>query len=103
MTEAVQEPEVSIEKGPCDFDQYQEVYSNEMDCPINLLTSISFVFASRLAAAPGLLVAPLQFEGSLGWKGCVATSTFRPAFPRRIPDGDKTLSIRGTYMTDTRG
>jgi hypothetical protein len=96
VTEAAQEPEVNIEKGPCDFDLNQEVCSDEMDCPMNPLTPVSFVSASRPAAAPGLPVAPLQFEGSLGWKGCAATSAFRPASPRRIPDGDKTLSIRGT-------
>lgn len=96
VTEAAQEPEVNIEKGPCDFDLNQEVCSDEMDCPMNPLTPISFVSASRPAAAPGLPIAPLQFEGSLGWKGCAATSAFRPASPRRIPDGDKTLSIGGT-------
>jgi hypothetical protein len=77
VTEAAQEPEVNIEKGHFDFDLNQEVFCDKLDCPINLLTSISFVSASRPAAAPGLPVAPLQFEGSLGWKGCAATSVRR--------------------------
>lgn len=95
VTEAGQEPDLNTEKGPCDFDLNQEVCSDEMDCPMNPSTPISVVSASRPAAAPGLPIAPLQFEGSLGWKGCAATSAFRPASPRRIPDGDKTLSIGG--------
>lgn len=97
VTEAAQEPEVNAEKGPCEFDLNQEVSSEEMDFPANHSTAISLVAASRPAAAPGLPLAPLQFEGSLGWKGCAATSAFRPASPRRIPEGDKTVSIGGTH------
>ncbi|KAG6648440.1 uncharacterized protein LOC122317406 [Carya illinoinensis] len=97
VTEAAQEPEVNIEKGPCDFDLNQEVSSDETECPANPSTPISLVAASRPAAVPGLPVAPLQFEGSLGWKGSAATSAFRPASPRRNLDGDRmTLSIGGT-------
>ncbi|KAG2692811.1 hypothetical protein I3760_08G068900 [Carya illinoinensis] len=95
VTEAAQEPEANTEKGLCDFDLNQEVSSDETDCAVNPSTPISFVAASRPAAAPGLPVAPLQFEGSLGWKGCAATSAFRPASARRVPDIAKSLSIEG--------
>ncbi|GMY28238.1 hypothetical protein FCV25MIE_23480 [Fagus crenata] len=96
VTEAAQELEVNTEKGPCDFDLNQEVCSDEMDGPMNPSAPISFVSASRPSAASELPIVPLQFEGTLGWKGCAATSAFRPASPRRIPDSDKTPSVAGT-------
>ncbi|CAL9060836.1 unnamed protein product [Musa banksii] len=49
------------------------------------------VFASS-KGAPGLPVTPLHFEGEMGWKGSAATSAFRPASPRRTPDGKRTSS-----------
>ncbi|XP_022772628.1 uncharacterized protein LOC111315284 [Durio zibethinus] len=92
-----QEPELNTEKSLCDFDLNQEVCSDDMECAVNSIsTPISVVSASRAAAAPCLPAAPLQFEGSLGWKGSAATSAFRPASPRRNSDGDKSLSIGGT-------
>ncbi|XP_030950771.1 uncharacterized protein LOC115974511 [Quercus lobata] len=92
VTEAAQELEVNTEKGPCDFDLNQEVCSDEMDSPMNP----SAPSASRPSAAQELPMVPLQFGGTLGWKGCAATSAFRPASPRRIPDGDKT-PVTGTH------
>ncbi|RVX03377.1 hypothetical protein CK203_019925 [Vitis vinifera] len=60
--------------------------------PVNpISTPVAVVSASRATAAPGLPGAPLQFEGTRGWKGSAATSAFRPASPRRIPDAGKTL------------
>ncbi|KAI3460411.1 hypothetical protein Pfo_017074 [Paulownia fortunei] len=96
VTEAAQE-EANAEKGLCNFDLNQEVCSEDADCPGNqFLTPISIVSASRAAAAPGLPVAPLQFEGNLGWKGSAATSAFRPASPRRLPESEKDLSTGGS-------
>ncbi|KAK4859342.1 hypothetical protein QYF36_003970 [Acer negundo] len=98
VTEAAQEPEVNPERGFCDFDLNQEVCSDDMDRPVNpISTTVSVVSASRAAAASGLPAAPLQFEGALGWKGSAATSAFRPASPRRVSDSDKTaLTVGGT-------
>ncbi|XP_022880774.1 uncharacterized protein LOC111398051 [Olea europaea var. sylvestris] len=92
VTEVAQE-EANTVRGLCNFDLNQEVYSEDMDPPGNQIsTTVSIVSASRATAAPGLPVAPLQFEGKFGWKGSAATSAFRPASPRRIPEGDKDLS-----------
>ncbi|KAJ4702143.1 IIS transcription factor [Melia azedarach] len=99
----VTEAEVNPEKGLCGFDLNQEVCSDDMDRPVNpvnpvnpVSTPVSVVSASRAAAASGLPAAPLQFEGTLGWKGSAATSAFRPASPRRTSDSDKTtLPIGG--------
>ncbi|KAA8537507.1 hypothetical protein F0562_027115 [Nyssa sinensis] len=97
VTEAAQDPGDDTEKSFCDFDLNQEVCSEDIDQPGNpTSTPISVVSASRAAAAPGLPVAPLQFEGNLGWKGSAATSAFRPASPRRIPEGDKAHSTGGS-------
>ncbi|KAK9270809.1 hypothetical protein L1049_026394 [Liquidambar formosana] len=97
-TEMAQKLEVNPEKGTCDFDLNQEICSDDVDRPVNpISTPVSVVSASRAAAVPGLPVAPLQFEGTLGWKGSAATSAFRPASPRRIPDGgEKVLSVGGS-------
>ncbi|XP_057973182.1 uncharacterized protein LOC131161448 [Malania oleifera] len=97
VTEAAQEPQVILEKGLCDFDLNQDVCCEDMDHPVNPSTAtVSVVSASRPVAAPGLPAAPLQFEGTLGWKGSAATSAFRPASPRRISDGDKYLCVGGS-------
>lgn len=97
VTEVAEEQPANSEKGLCDFDLNQEVCSEDMDRQENpISTPISVVSASRASAAPGLPITPLQFEGSLGWKGSAATSAFRPASPRRIPDGDKANSTGGS-------
>ncbi|KAK3004031.1 hypothetical protein RJ639_016750 [Escallonia herrerae] len=95
VTEAAQEPEANANRGFCGFDLNEEVCSEELDCTMNSMsTPISVVSASRAAAATELPAAPLQFEGTLGWKGSAATSAFRPASPRRIPEVDKTSSSK---------
>ncbi|KAL3845335.1 hypothetical protein ACJIZ3_002738 [Penstemon smallii] len=92
VTEAAQD-EPDTEKGVCNFDLNDEVCSEEADHPENQLsTPVSIVSASRAAAASAQPVAPLQFEGNLGWKGSATTSAFRPASPRRMPESDKDLS-----------
>ncbi|PSS31243.1 Altered inheritance of mitochondria protein [Actinidia chinensis var. chinensis] len=97
VTAAAQVAEVNAEKGLVDFDLNQELLSEDMDRPINPISSpVSVVSASRAAAAPGLPVAPLQFEGAHGWKGSAATSAFRPASPRRIVE-DVTLTTEGSH------
>uniref|UniRef100_A0A0D9WSB4 TFIIS N-terminal domain-containing protein n=1 Tax=Leersia perrieri TaxID=77586 RepID=A0A0D9WSB4_9ORYZ len=69
--------------------------AEEVDChtkstlsnSINLSTPIA-VAASRTSS---VFPARLHFEGELGWKGSAATSAFRPASPRRTPDGEKSV------------
>ncbi|KAE8674789.1 hypothetical protein F3Y22_tig00111715pilonHSYRG00053 [Hibiscus syriacus] len=92
-----QDPEPNTEKILCDFDLNQEVCSDDMErAATSISTPVSVVSASRAAAVHCLPAAPLQFEGTLGWKGSAATSAFHPASPRRNCDGDKTLSLGGT-------
>ncbi|CAN1351552.1 hypothetical protein LINPERPRIM_LOCUS42547 [Linum perenne] len=75
LTEAVREPEAE-DKESCGFDLNEEGTSDDADHP----TPISVVSVSRLAvAASASPAAPLQFEGTLGWKGSAATSAFHPA------------------------
>ncbi|XP_075082162.1 uncharacterized protein LOC107819885 [Nicotiana tabacum] len=96
ITDAALDLESNDQKG-CDFDLNLEVSSDDIDRPGNpISTSISVVSASRAAAAPGVPVPPLQFEGTLGWKGSAATSAFRPASPRKIPESDKAVSSGGS-------
>ncbi|KAL0432341.1 UNVERIFIED_CONTAM: hypothetical protein Slati_2568400 [Sesamum latifolium] len=93
----VAQDEAKTEKGLCDFDLNEEVCSEDADRHENqFMTPVSVVSASRAAAAPGLPAAPLQFEGNLGWKGSAATSAFRPASPRRVPESEKDLSAGGS-------
>lgn len=97
VTEAAQEPDLETEKGVGGFDLNLEICSEEMDHPVNpVSTPIPIVSVSRPQSAPGLPVAPLQFEGTLGWKGIAATSAFRPASPRKILDSDKNHSVGAT-------
>lgn len=97
LTEVAQGLPADTEKGMCNFDLNEEVSLEDEDQQQNpMATTISIVSASRATAAPGLPNAPLQFEGSLGWKGSAATSAFRPASPRRIPEGDKVNSTGGS-------
>lgn len=88
------------EKGKCDFDLNEEVYTEEVEClvvpvtnqPFRLSAPIPVVAASK--GTPGLPFTPLHFEGELGWKGSASTSAFRPASPRKTPEGgDKISSV----------
>ncbi|KAK9062747.1 hypothetical protein SSX86_019936 [Deinandra increscens subsp. villosa] len=95
VNEAGQESGLNAEKGFSGFDLNQEFSSDEieMEPPLDqILNPISVVSASRAAAADGLPVTPLQFEGTLGWKGSAATSAFR-----RIPEGEKTYSSSSSH------
>lgn len=88
--------ETNVGKGLCNFDLNLEVCPDDMDSPGNpISSSVAVVSASRAAAAPGVPATPLQFEGTLGWKGSAATSAFRPASPRRITGGEKAVSSGG--------
>ncbi|KAK1406565.1 hypothetical protein QVD17_41997 [Tagetes erecta] len=92
-----QESGLNPEKGFSGFDLNQEVSSDEIEIETNhpvdqILTPISVVSASRATAVDGLPVAPLQFEGTLGWKGSAATSAFR-----RIPEAEKTNSSSSSH------
>lgn len=85
ISEIAQESEADTGRGISGFDLNQEVCSEEVDNPINPVSStVSVVSASRAVAASGLPSAPLQFEGTLGWKGSASTSAFR-----RIPDSSR--------------
>ncbi|KAK8551770.1 hypothetical protein V6N13_120205 [Hibiscus sabdariffa] len=99
-----QDPDPNTDKSLCDFDLNQEVCSDDVErAATSISTPVSVVSASRAAAVRGLPAAPLQFEGTLGWKGSAATSAFRPASPRRNTDGDKTISLGGiSYSSKQR-
>nr|XP_043634478.1 uncharacterized protein LOC122605580 [Erigeron canadensis] len=93
IPEMGQELAANTEKGFSGFDLNQEVTYVDTSSQVDpVLTPISVVSASRAAAAGGLPVAPLQFEGTLGWKGSAATSAFR-----RIPEGEKTFSSSSSH------
>ncbi|XP_022134007.1 uncharacterized protein LOC111006388 [Momordica charantia] len=96
VTEAARGAETSTEKGFCEFDLNQEVFNDDTEqlaTPVSL--PVSVISVSRPAASSGLPLTPLQFEGTLGWRGSAATSAFRPASPRKVPDSDRTLSSGG--------
>ncbi|KAL4557519.1 hypothetical protein LXL04_035700 [Taraxacum kok-saghyz] len=78
------EPESKTGKGIGGFDLNQEVCSEEVD---NINPVSIFVSASRATAAMELPIPPLQFQGTLGWKGSASTSAFR-----RVPESEKSGS-----------
>nr|GFB52666.1 hypothetical protein [Tanacetum cinerariifolium] len=107
VSEVAQESEADTVKG---FDLNQEVCSEEVNNPVNPVSStISVVSASQPSAASGLSSNPLQFEGILGLKESISTSALKPIidathnnskqrldcldFDLNAPDGrkDKTL------------
>ncbi|KAK7351759.1 hypothetical protein VNO77_11437 [Canavalia gladiata] len=93
VTEAAQDSGGNSEKHHCAFD-LNEVGSDDVDFSVNAMSiPIPVVSASRPAPTPGLPGAPLQFVGTLGWKGSAATSAFRPASPRKNCDSEKNLSV----------
>lgn len=79
VTMAAQDLEANSEKGLCEFDLNQDVYSEDTDQP------------SRAVVAPDMPITPLQLEGSTGWKGSAVTSAFHPA-ACRIPESDRAVS-----------
>ncbi|XP_045803233.1 dentin sialophosphoprotein [Trifolium pratense] len=97
LTEAAQDPGGNSEKSLCTFDLNEEYGSDDVNVSANTIstTPIPVVSASKPAQTSGLPTAPLQFEGTLGWKGSAATSAFRPASPRKISDNQKTVSAGG--------
>ncbi|XP_010935092.1 uncharacterized protein [Elaeis guineensis] len=92
---SVQEPLGKSGGNRCIFDLNANISAGESDClvrpihgvPVNVSAPIAVVAAPK--GSPGLPVTPLHFGGELGWKGSAATSAFRPASPRRTPDGEK--------------
>ncbi|CAL0305874.1 unnamed protein product [Lupinus luteus] len=81
VTKAAQDSEGSSEKRLCMFDLNEDGY-DDMDISVNAMSApLPIVYASKPAPNPGLPKAPLQFEGTLGWKGLTATSAFCPASP----------------------
>ncbi|XP_061363704.1 uncharacterized protein LOC133307241 [Gastrolobium bilobum] len=97
VTEAARDAGGNSEKSLCTFDLNEEVGSDDMDVSVNAMstTPIPVVSASKPAQSSGLPTAPLQFEGTLGWKGSAATSAFRPASPRKNSDSEKNVSVGG--------
>ncbi|RRT52273.1 hypothetical protein B296_00044206 [Ensete ventricosum] len=80
----------------CTFDLNADTCGDEPELKPSMKVSIAVsspiaVFASP-KGTPGVPVTPLHFEGEMGWKGSAATSAFRPASPRRTPDGKGTSS-----------
>lgn len=97
VTDAAQDPESNTGKNFWEFDLNQEFSSEDADHQLDTSSNpVSVVSASRAVVASGMPAGPLQFEGSLGWKGSAATSAFRPASPRRASDSDRALSGGGT-------
>ncbi|MED6217382.1 hypothetical protein PIB30_017228 [Stylosanthes scabra] len=97
VTEAARDPGSNLEKSLCTFDLNEEIGSNGMDVSVNALPAapLPIVSTSKPAQSSGLPTAPLQFEGTLGWKGSAVTSAFRPASPRRSSDSEKNVSVGG--------
>ncbi|KAG5122850.1 hypothetical protein JHK84_041190 [Glycine max] len=97
VTEAARDPGGNSEKSLCTFDLNEEVGSDDMDVSVNAMSTmpIPVVSASKPAQTSRLPMAPLQFEGTLGWKGSAATSAFRPASPRKNSDNEKNVSVDG--------
>ncbi|GAU12265.1 hypothetical protein TSUD_02320 [Trifolium subterraneum] len=97
LTEAAQDPGGNSEKSLCTFDLNEEYGSDDVNVSANTIstTPIPVVSASKPAQTSGLPTAPLQFEGTLGWKGSAATSAFRPASPRKNSDNQKIVSAGG--------
>ncbi|TKY75257.1 hypothetical protein E2542_SST04024 [Spatholobus suberectus] len=99
VTEAAQDSGGNSEKQFCGFD-LNEVGSDDMDVSVSTMsTPIPVVSASRPMPTPGFPGAPLQFEGTLGWKGSAATSAFRPASPRKNCDSERNLSVDMNFDT----
>ncbi|MCL7048792.1 hypothetical protein MKW94_008929 [Papaver nudicaule] len=103
VTETTKEPVVNTEKSMCDFDLNDDFCMEEMDHPVTPTSAptgsvasgsapITVVSASKAAVPRLMIMAPLHFEGKLGWKGSAATSVFRPAFLRRTPEAEKSIS-----------
>ncbi|TYK31482.1 uncharacterized protein E5676_scaffold455G007980 [Cucumis melo var. makuwa] len=96
VTEAARGADASTEKGFCEIDLNQDVFNDDAEqiaTPVSI--PVSVISVSRPAASSGLPLTPLQFEGALGWRGSAATSAFRPASPRKVPDSDRTFSSGG--------
>ncbi|KAI3725426.1 hypothetical protein L1987_65214 [Smallanthus sonchifolius] len=97
----MEEPALNPKKGFSGFDLNEDVSFDEIETDGSIdphLTPISVVSASRAeAAADGPPVAPLQFEGTRGWKGSAATSAFR-----RIPEGEKTFSSSSSHSNSNQ-
>lgn len=99
-TAVAQEVVGDTEKGKCDFDLNEEVFTEEVECLVVPVTNQPFKLSAPIPVVasskgnPGLLSTPLHFEGELGWKGSASTSAFRPASPRRtLEGGDKISSV----------
>ncbi|CAL0326989.1 unnamed protein product [Lupinus luteus] len=93
VTEVAEDSGGNSEKRLCMFD-LNEDGSDDMDVSVNAMsTTIPVVSASKPAPNPGLPGSPLQFEGTLGWKGSAATSAFCPASPR---NSERNLSVGGS-------
>ncbi|CAN0913728.1 hypothetical protein LINGRAHAP2_LOCUS28106 [Linum grandiflorum] len=94
------------EKGFCGFDLNEEVSADDADNPaVDLVSApVSVVSASRPAAASASAspAAPLHFKGTLGWKGSAATSAFRPASPRTVPEGNNSIETGATSNSGKR-
>lgn len=82
------------DKNGCGFDLNDDAFAEEptpaFGIPGNLSAPRAVIAISK---GPSCIpIAPLHFEGELGWRGSAATSAFRPASPRRTPDSEKNVS-----------
>ncbi|RWW37649.1 hypothetical protein BHE74_00057204 [Ensete ventricosum] len=82
----------------CTFDLNMDLCSDELEClmkpimkiPVNVSAPIAVIASSK--GTPGFPFTPIRLGSETGWKGSAATSAFRPASPRRTPDGERTFS-----------
>ncbi|KAF6174349.1 hypothetical protein GIB67_040842 [Kingdonia uniflora] len=88
MMDESQEPvQDNSKKSICDFDLNEDLSQEMEDSKLPVSFPVTVVSASR-ATASDIPVSLPHFEGQLGWKGSAATSAFRPASPRKIPDSE---------------
>ncbi|URD76160.1 hypothetical protein MUK42_09409 [Musa troglodytarum] len=82
----------------CTFDLNMDLCGDDLEClmkpimkiPVNVSAPIAVIASSK--GTPGFPFTPIRLGSETGWKGSAATSAFRPASPRRTPDGERTFS-----------
>ncbi|KAG6485430.1 hypothetical protein ZIOFF_053968 [Zingiber officinale] len=78
----------------CTFDLNANICSDEPECSMKYSPKMPNNVSAPVAVVASTKGTPevpaLHFGGEMGWKGSAATSAFRPASPRRTPDGERT-------------
>ncbi|CAN6459004.1 unnamed protein product [Victoria cruziana] len=100
------------EKFHLGFDLNEDIEMEEGDCPEQSPGASACSFRGKILSTPIPVVAAskgpvtgsasrLHFEGELGWRGTAATSAFRPAPSRWIPDKANTCSNENYFMKNS--